>query len=198
MDRRQQIIEAALRVFAKEGFHQATIKKIASEAGIKSPALIYWYFKDKDDLFQAVARQVSPLLRQLPNLAEQVDSPPEEMLLRIARIYLSTFDDPDIKHLFRIMLSEAARIPEVTAEHMQFLVVVLNLIIAYLEHQVDLGRLRPHHTQSAARAFMGALMAYIMNRELFLPLRAGLPDPEQYVQEVVDIFLNGVRAERRL
>ncbi len=56
MDRHQQIIEAALRVFAKEGFHQATIKKIASGAGIKSPASIYWYFKDKDDLFQAVAR----------------------------------------------------------------------------------------------------------------------------------------------
>jgi len=197
MDRHQQIIEAALRVFAKEGFHQATIKKIASEAGIKSPALIYWYFKDKDDLFQAVARQVSPLLRQLPNLVEQVDSPPEEMLLRIARIYLRTFDNPDLRHLFRVMISEAARIPEVTTEYMQFLVIVLNFIIAYLEHQVDLGRLRPHHTQSAARAFMGTLVAYVIGRELFLPLRAGLPDPECYVQEVVDIFLDGIRAERR-
>jgi AcrR family transcriptional regulator len=39
-DRRGQILEAALRVFAERGFHKARIKEIAREAGIKSPALI--------------------------------------------------------------------------------------------------------------------------------------------------------------
>jgi AcrR family transcriptional regulator len=53
-DRRREILEAALRVFSERGFHGATIKEIAREAGIRSSALIYWYFEDKEDLFGEV------------------------------------------------------------------------------------------------------------------------------------------------
>ena len=50
--RRQQILDAALRVFAREGYHKASIRHIALEAGLKSPPLLYWYFKDKNELFK--------------------------------------------------------------------------------------------------------------------------------------------------
>ncbi|MDP8959838.1 MAG: TetR/AcrR family transcriptional regulator, partial [Actinomycetota bacterium] len=46
-------MDAALRVFAEHGFHKATIKRIAGQAHLRSPALIYWYFTDKVDLFRA-------------------------------------------------------------------------------------------------------------------------------------------------
>lgn len=50
--KRQQIIDAALHVFASKGFEKATNKDIADEAKIASPGLIYHYFKDKGDLFK--------------------------------------------------------------------------------------------------------------------------------------------------
>jgi AcrR family transcriptional regulator len=195
MDRRQQILEAARRVFSKEGFHRATIKKIAIEAGLKSPSLVYWYFEHKKGLFQAIAEELSPLLSRLPNLWEQIDDPPEEMLLLIARTFLSTFDNPEARQLFRIFLSEAPRVSETANNFAEKIVLVLNFITSYLEHQIDLGRLRPHDTQSSARSFMGAFVIYMIGREIFLPFRAGLPAPELYAQEVVNIFLKGLRSE---
>ncbi len=51
--RRAQIVDAALHVMAEHGFRGASIKRIAQHAGLKSPALIYWYFKDKEALFEA-------------------------------------------------------------------------------------------------------------------------------------------------
>ena len=52
--RRQQIIDGALQVFASKGFERATNKEIARAAKVRSPGLIYHYFKDKGDLFQQV------------------------------------------------------------------------------------------------------------------------------------------------
>jgi AcrR family transcriptional regulator len=50
---RAELVEAAARVFARRGFHGASIDQIAREAGYSSGA-IYWHFEGKDDLFLAV------------------------------------------------------------------------------------------------------------------------------------------------
>ena len=50
--KRQQIMEAALIVFAEKGYEKATNKDIAEAAGVGSPGLIYHYFEDKGDLLR--------------------------------------------------------------------------------------------------------------------------------------------------
>lgn len=50
--RRQQIIDAAYRCFARKGFHQATMRDIYEEAGL-SPGAVYHYFNSKDEIIQA-------------------------------------------------------------------------------------------------------------------------------------------------
>ena len=192
MERRQQILAAARRAFAKEGFHRTTIQKIALEAGLKSPSLVYWYFESKKKLFQAMAEELSPVLAQLPSFWERIEDPPEDTLLLIAKTFLGTFDNPEARQFFRIFLSEAPRVPETANNFAEKMVLVLNFLIAYLEHQIDMGRLRPHNTQSSARSFTGSLVVYLMGREIFMPLRAGLPAQELYAQEVVNIFLKGL------
>ena len=193
---RAVILEAALKTFAERGLHATTIEEIADTAGI-TKGTIYWYFKHKKELFQAVVSHLSPLLRQLPSLAARLDSPPEDMLPFLARTFLSTFDNPEARQLFRILISEAPRISEVASDFAQNPVLVLNFIVAYIEHQVALGRLKPHDVQSSARSFMGAFVTYVLSRELFLPLRANLPEPERYVREVVAIFLSGLRTGKK-
>ena len=50
--RRQQIIDAAYRCFARKGFHQATMRDIYEEAGL-SPGAVYHYFESKHDIIAA-------------------------------------------------------------------------------------------------------------------------------------------------
>ena len=52
LDRRTQILEAAFEEFSEKGFKGATIKSIAEAARLQSPALLYWYFSDKEALFR--------------------------------------------------------------------------------------------------------------------------------------------------
>lgn len=53
LDRKNQIMDTALELFAREGYHQATVSKIAARAGI-SKGLIYNYFASKEELLDAI------------------------------------------------------------------------------------------------------------------------------------------------
>src|SRR5438105_6742789 len=76
LDRKTQILDAALVCFGKRGFHQASMHDISAEAGI-SVGLIYRYFENKDAVISAMAdrhkKEIGEVLeraRQAPTLLE--------------------------------------------------------------------------------------------------------------------------------
>src|ERR1700687_3022564 len=92
--RRAQIIDAAVHVMADRGFRGASIKRIAERAGLKSPALIYWYFKDKQALFEAMLDEMAPFLAVVANAEHLLDQPPQQVLPRIVDGFLVTVQQP--------------------------------------------------------------------------------------------------------
>ncbi len=195
MDKRRQILEATRQVTAREGFHGATMQKIAAEAGLKSPSHIYWYFKNKKALYQAMMEELSPILRQMPDMWSGIDEPPEAVLYMIGKSYLETFDNPETRQLFRIFFSQLGRSEEYLNSFAEKAVLLLNFLVAYLQRQIENGRLRKHDPQSSARAFIGSFVVYMLARELFIPMRAGIPAPDDYIREVVGIFLRGLEPD---
>ncbi|BBL80990.1 hypothetical protein RxyAA322_28440 [Rubrobacter xylanophilus] len=197
-DRRDQILEAAFEEFSAKGFRGATIKSIAEAAGLQSPALIYWYFPDKEALFREVLGSRIPVLRAVRDPARLLERPPEEVLPLIARRYLSTFDNPAAQRMARLLVGEAMRRPEI-AEIFGNAVIkrMLGFLKSYMAHQVELGRLRPHDVRSSARAFIGMLLPQVGGKVFFPAIREdGLTD-EEHLRNVVGIFLEGLRPERK-
>jgi TetR/AcrR family transcriptional regulator len=195
-DRRAQILEAAFEEFSEKGFKGATIKSIARTAGLQSPALIYWYFPDKEALFREVLEARIPVLRTVRDPAGLLDLPPEKVLPNIARGYLSTFDNPAAQRMVRLMVGEAMRRPEI-AEIFGNTVIkrVLGFLKSYMARQIELGRLRPHDVRASARAFMGMLLPQAGGKLFFPAIREdGLTD-EEHIESVVEIFLRGLGHE---
>ena len=191
--RRAQIVDAALHVMAEHGFRGASIKRIAQHAGLKSPALIYWYFKDKQALFEAMLEEMAPFLGVVANAEQLLDEPPEIVLPHLVNGFIKTVQQPVIGRFVRVLLSEAARHPSVAAFFAQRgPLVVLHFLERYLARQIELGRLREHDPRAAARAFMGMLVVYVLGREVFPAIGAGFPSAENYASEVTRIFLRGL------
>lgn len=193
-DRRSEILDAAFEEFAAKGYKGATIKSIAREAGLQSPALIYWYFPDKEALFREVLGSQAPILRTVSDPASLMDLPPEEALPKLGRAFLS-FDRTNTK-MARLVIGEATRQPEIGEVFFKsgpFR--VLGFLKAYLERQVEVGRLRPHDVRSSSRAFIGMLAPQVAAK-VFLPslLEDGLGD-EEHLQTAVGIFLGGLESE---
>ncbi len=193
-DRRAQILEAAFEEFSAKGFKGATIKSIARSARLRSPALIYWYFPDKEALFREVLEARIPVLRAVRDPAGLLDLPPEDVLPIIARGYLSTFDNPAAQRMVRLIVGEAMRRPEIS-ELLGNAVIkrVPGFLKMYMARQVELGRLRPHDVRSSARAFMGMMLPQAGGKLFFPSIREdGLTD-EEHIEASVNIFLEGLR-----
>ena len=194
LDRRGQILDAAFEEFAAKGFKGATIKSIAQAAELQSPALIYWYFPNKEALFREVLGSRIPIVQAVANSSDLLDLPPDELLPRIGRAYFA-FEQLDAQTL-RLVVAEALRRPEVAEMFVKSGPgKVLEFLKVYLEHQVELGRLRPHDVRSSARAFIGMLIPQLAGK-MFFPTLAedGLTD-EDHLQNSVSIFLNGLRPD---
>src|SRR5207253_5959783 len=136
LDRRTQILDAALVCFAKRGFHQASMHDISAEAGI-SVGLIYRYFENKDAVISAMAdrhkkeiHEVLERAQQAPTLLESLEilftahcceDAPQLVSAFVVDLYAEASRNPHVADLVRDVLQTAmdgvtdliARSPEV-------------------------------------------------------------------------------------
>jgi len=196
LDRWAQILEAAFEEFSAKGFKGATIKSIARAAGLQSPALIYWYFPNKESLFREVLESRISVLRAVRDPAVLLDLPPEEVLPSIAKRYLSTFDNRATQRMARLLLGEAMRRSEVADIFGNAVMKrVLGFLTSYMARQVELDKLRPHDVRASARAFIGILLPQAGSKMVFPAIREdGLTD-EEHVEAAISIFLRGLGKE---
>jgi TetR/AcrR family fatty acid metabolism transcriptional regulator len=105
-EKRRVILDAAVRVFARRGFHTSRVGDIAEEAGV-AHGLLYHYFASKDEVLQTVFRENwSELLARFEQV-EASDEPADEKLRGIVKILLRTWrNDPD---LVTVMVREVGR-----------------------------------------------------------------------------------------
>ncbi len=107
-----RILEAAVTVFARQGFRQSTISQIAKEAGV-ADGTIYLYFKNKDDIlvhfFGFKAKQVFDRFRE--EVARGTDS--LEKLRNLVRVHLAEFQrDPDMAIVYHVETHQISRLAE--------------------------------------------------------------------------------------
>lgn len=112
-ERRTLILEAAVRVFARRGYHGSRVGEIAEEAGV-AHGLLYHYFSSKEQVLQTVFRENWGELLERFRAVEAADEPAGAKLEGIAKILLRTWrNDPD---LVTVMVREVARSPQLQGQ----------------------------------------------------------------------------------
>ena len=112
-EKRRRILDAAVRVFARRGFHASRVGDIAEEAGV-AHGLLYHYFSSKDEVLQTVFRENWAELLERFEQVEASDEPADEKLHGIVKILLRTWrNDPD---LVTVMVREVGRSPHLAAQ----------------------------------------------------------------------------------
>jgi len=111
--KRKQILDAAVRVFARSGYHGSRVGDIAAEAGV-AHGLLYHYFSSKDEVLETVFRENFGELLQRFRAVEAADEPAGDKLEGIAKILLRTWrNDPD---LVTVMVRDVARSPQLQVQ----------------------------------------------------------------------------------
>lgn len=108
-EKRQVLLEAAVRVFAEKGYHAARVGDIAEEAGV-AYGLLYHYFRSKEEVLETIFRTTwTNMIATVGSIAE-TGAPAREQLRKVTEVILRTWRrDPD---LVRVLVREVTRSPQ--------------------------------------------------------------------------------------
>jgi AcrR family transcriptional regulator len=184
-EKRRLLLDAAVRVFARKGYHASRVGDIAEEAGV-AYGLLYHYFASKEDVLLSVFRETWRALIETIKSVEQAGDPPPEQLRKVAEILLRSWRrDPD---LVRVLVLEVTRSQHLPGE-MDEIVASFAAIQEIVERgQADVD------ARLASYVFYGAveelLTGWVLGR---------LPDSEEDVaraeRTLVEIVTGGLAPE---
>jgi AcrR family transcriptional regulator len=192
-ERRQALLDAAREVFLERGYANATIDAVVERAG-GSKATVYSLFENKEGLFAALvaeaAEELSDLVKSYP-----IDGRLEDGLRDFGRHYLEILTRPERLALFRLVLGECGRVPEVgdifyrTGPR-----VIFQRIAELLRGAAARGQIAISDPEGMAHFFIDAVRGHVHMEVLLNPTRRPTSkEIERHVSFVVENFLRACR-----
>jgi TetR/AcrR family fatty acid metabolism transcriptional regulator len=137
-EKRQLLLDAAVRVFAEKGYHAARVGDIAEEAGV-AYGLLYHYFSSKDEVLETIFRTTwSNMIGTVESIAE-TGGPAREQLRKVTEVILRTWRrDPD---LVRVLVREVTRSPQLQRQ-VDEIAAALRSLQAIIEQGQEAGEFR--------------------------------------------------------
>ncbi len=192
-EKRRLILDAAVRVFARTGYHGSRVGDIAEEAGV-AHGLLYHYFSSKEEVLETIFRETWSELLAAVTAVERADHPARERLRQAAAILLRSWRrQPD---LVRVLVREVARSPQVQ-RRVDELGEALRAIERIVVRGQEEGELRRDlDARLASWIFYGAIEEILTGWVL-----GQLPDGDDEVaraeRTVVEVVCEGLAADRQ-
>jgi len=191
-ERRTQILRAAMRCFASNGYRGTTTREIAASCGITEAAL-YRYFTSKRALYDALIDEKSAV-PPIPQLVSEAVAQRDDHAVfgTVARVLIErALGDPDfIRLLFFTALEEHQLSDRFYRSRVGGL---SGFLIEYLEARIAEGAFVERDAALAARAFLGGVSDYINVRVIFAHGEIYPQTTDSVVESFVGLFLAGMR-----
>jgi AcrR family transcriptional regulator len=193
-DRRHDILNAAMQLFAKKGFRGTTTRDLAYQAGVNE-AIIFRHFNTKEELYSAILEHKAGENRdarceELERLSSGNDD--VRFFEAIGRTFLERHEkDSTFLRLLLFSALEGHQLSDMFVASMA----ARNPIANYIRRRIDDGAFRPMDPQLAARALFGMFASFVLWQEVFGLKKQQPHDREEVVHTFVSIFLSGISKE---
>lgn len=196
-DRPDEVLDAALTLFARNGFAATKVEDIAREAGLSKGA-IYRYFPSKEDIFESlVKRAIAPIAERTEDLARTSHEDPAVLLKAVLSVVAVKLSDPDTMALPRIVLQEAGRFPELAETYRrQVINKGIGALELILQKGISAGQFRPVDAHLAIRNVMGPLLAHMLLTQIFRIDEDAQTTSQDFIESHFDILMNGLLKPR--
>jgi len=194
--RPQELMDAALALFAEKGFAATRLDDVAHKAGV-SKGTLYLYFDSKDELFKAVVRSgIVPAILEAERLLEDFAGSASALVEQIVSGWWHLMVTTHLSAVPKIMISEARNFPELASfYHDEVISRGKAMLVRALQRGVSTGEFRPIDVEAAVHILMAPLVMRAvwqhslgcMDRE---PVR-----PEAYFQTYLGFVVRSLRRE---
>ena len=192
VDKRRVILDAAVRVFARQGFHTCRVSDIADEAGV-AYGLVYHYFRSKDEVLDTLfLERWNVMLEVIADIDRQA-IPAREKLHAIASFIVDSYrHDPDLMKVIIVEVTRAAN--SFGRTHLDKIREAYAGIAAIVQKAQDSGTFKTDvSAQFAALAFYGAI-EQVLTGWIFDLLPREEEDYDQAKRFVVETVCGGLDA----
>lgn len=186
--KKEKILQTALELFTEQGFKATTTKEIALKSGV-AEGLIFYYFKDKNELLHQLTREFSFIETISKEIKELSVLEPDQALIKIGHFY-SDFLSQNKNFLFFIWSPEMIQSKEVSKEVVELIQSMFSQISMHLARAVKKS-VNEQSIQIAASMYLSTLFTHFI-----LEVRTSEnlhQDTQQYIESVVDLILKGLQ-----
>jgi AcrR family transcriptional regulator len=190
-DRRQEILAAAMQLFAQKGFRGTTTRDLATQAEVNE-AIIFRHFKTKEELYSAIIESKAgenrnARLEELERFASANDD--ANFFRTVGRSFLEKHEqDTTFLRLLLFSALEGHQLSDMFAASLT----ARNPIANYIQKRIEEGAFRKVDPQLAARGLFGMFTSFILSQEIFGLKKTQSYDREEVVDTFVSIFLKGI------
>ncbi len=195
-ERRQEIIRAAMEVFARNGFGGSTTRKIAENAGI-SEAMIYSHFRNKQDLYTAIIdeklQESEPLYYPLDAMRNKDDP---RVFTTIVSNYLRRHSEDTT--FLRLLLFSGLEGHELASMFVAGPVrKFFEFLADYIRERIEEGVFKPVNPEITSRCLLGMVHYFVLLREILGDDTLKPIDQTEAIETIVKIFCEGILANDR-
>lgn len=189
-DKRRLILDAAVKVFAREGFYGCRVADIADEAGV-AYGLVYHYFRSKDEILDTLFLERWGLMLEEIARVDAEPAPAREKLAAIAGFIIDSYRyDPDLMKVIIVDVTRAAN--SFGRSHLEKIREAYELIGGIVAAAQQSGELRTDITPTfAAMAFYGTV-EQVLTGWIFDILPEAAEDYEQAKEFIVGTICDGL------
>jgi len=186
-----EIIAAGISEFAQYGFERARLDRIAKAAGI-SKGTIYLYYDSKEALFLAAAEEhVITVMAENENVLETFEGTTSEMLTKLLQSVYQRFVEGEAQALFRILITEGDRIPDVVASyHAMTIKRGATLLRRILERGVARGEVSDSAILANPQVVIAPAIFFALHNMMFR--KSGKLEFESFFEAHINLVLYGV------
>jgi TetR/AcrR family fatty acid metabolism transcriptional regulator len=190
VDRRRQILDAAVRVFARQGFHACRVSDIADEAGV-AYGLVYHYFRSKEEVLDTLFTERWDIFLRVIRDVDAGDLPARDKLRSIAAFVVDSYrHDPDLMKVIIVEVTRAAN--SFGRTHAQRIAEAYDLLGELVAKAQDAGALRVDVSpRFAALAFYGVI-EQVLTGWIFDPDDVPETELEEAKDLVVETIVDGL------
>jgi TetR/AcrR family fatty acid metabolism transcriptional regulator len=190
VDKRRIILEAAVRVFARQGFHTCRVSDIADEAGV-AYGLVYHYFSSKEEILDTLFLERWDVMLEAISEVDASPRSPREKLYAIAGFIVDSYrHDPELMKVIIVEVTRAANTFGLT--HLAKIREAYAQIAGIVARAQAAGVFREQISpEFAALAFYG-LIEQVLTGWIFEPDSVGEEDLERAKALIVETICRGL------
>lgn len=196
LQRQEQIIQGAMRIFADKGFRGTTTREIAQRLGI-SEALMFKYFPSKEALYRAIIKKRTDRAEEMLFPQQVIEAKDDQKVFQAiaANLIARNVEDPTFMRLLHFSALEGHELARIFfTNHAQK---KIELLARYIEQRIKEGFFRQVSPELAAQGFLGMIIHYVQARELFGLKHWRRFSPAEVIETFVQIFLKGLEVDKK-